>query len=142
MQSTNSGIIELTKILFVASNPHETSRLRIAEEGRDIKDELKKAKNRDQFDFFEVHGARISDLQDSLLEHHPHIIHFSGHGESEGIKLQDPHREETQFVGNDALTGLFELFADELQLVFLNSCYSQSQAESLRAGLPVSFEDG
>ncbi len=126
-----------TKILFLSANPqNETNPLRLDTEMRDVELELKRAKNRDDFSLIKRTAVRISDLQDLLLNESPNFIHFAGHGYEEGIVLYNNRTDEEQIVNSQALADLFELFAEDLECVFLNSCYSEEQAKLILEYVP------
>jgi hypothetical protein len=58
----------------------------------------------------------------------PHIIHFSGHGEEEGIILLN--RKDNELVLNsEAAKLLFSPLSGSTKLIILNSCLSSIQAE-------------
>jgi CHAT domain len=120
--------IQMKKILFLAANPKGTVRLRLDEELREIETGLQLAKNRDRF-ILESRGAvRPRDIGRAILNFAPQIVHFSGHGvENEGLVFEDNTGRE-KFVDVEGLAGLFELFADQVECVVLNACYSQVQA--------------
>lgn len=124
------------KILFLAANPLDTSPLRLDKEMRDIETEIIRSRYRDKFEFIKITAVRIKDLQDALLNHSPHFVHFSGHGTNKGIALLDNHTEKTQLVQSEPLANLFRLFSNDVACVFLNSCYSESQANQIRKYIP------
>jgi hypothetical protein len=121
-----------TKILYVAANPKDTSRLHIDKEIRNVKEALQLSQNRDNILFLTpVLAARTEDLRRELLSNQPNILVFSGHGEVEGICLEGEDGN-MQLVSGKALAGLFKLFANKgLDCVILNSCYSKEQAEAI-----------
>lgn len=121
----------MKRILILSSNPKGTSVLDLDREIREIREGLRRAANRKQFDI-EVRGAvRPIDLRRSLLEVRPWIVHFCGHGGGEGgLVLEDDDGNE-QFVTNEGLTHLFAVFADRVECILLNACYSEVQADAL-----------
>ncbi|MGB7251931.1 MAG: CHAT domain-containing protein [Phormidesmis sp.] len=146
-------------ILFLAANPLSTERLRLDEEIREIEAGLQRAKHRDRFTLKQQWAVRPRDLQRAMLEHKPQIVHFSGHGTgpstpsqssemARDIQLMDDtvvSEEELVFeditgqpklVSAAALASLFELFAESLECVVLNACYSQRQAEAIAQHVP------
>lgn len=119
------------RILILASNPLDSSRLRLDEEVREIDDVLGRAKQRDLFDIRTQPATRPSDIQQALLDYNPQIVHFCGHGDGpQGLVFEDD-RGGSQFVSALALANLFELFADQVKCVVLNACYSEVQAEAI-----------
>lgn len=120
-----------TVILFTCADPSDQSRLRLNDEYRDIEYELMRAKNRDEYELIPCLASRIGDFQRKLLDIRPQIIHFSGHGENEGICLIGDDNGNTNMVENEPLAELFRLFANDIKCIFLNSCYSIHQSKLL-----------
>lgn len=118
-------------ILILASNPKGTSVLDLEREIRDVREGLRRAQNRDEFRI-EVRGAvRPIDLRRALLEVEPQIVHFCGHGTGDdGLVLEDDDGKE-HLVSGETLSRLFELFADKIECVLLNACYSEAQAKAI-----------
>lgn len=152
------------KILFLASNPTDTGKLRLGAELRDIEEGLKLSENRNSFELESRFAVRAKDLSRAMLEEEPQIIHFSGHGVmlntempdipgtrslaweemedleslesiSGGIALEDSEGK-AKIVKAEALGGLFELFGENIKCVFLNACYSDAQAEEIIKHVP------
>ena len=118
-------------ILFLASNPHDTSRLAIDEELRAIDQKLRLTKFRDVFDIKSHWAVRTSDLQELLLRHKPNIVHFSGHGSAlSEIILQDNFGANCP-VSPQALSNLFSILRSEIRCVVLSVCFSHKQAEAI-----------
>jgi hypothetical protein len=123
------------KILFLTSNPSNTSRLRIDKEAREIEEGLRRSNKRDSFDFEIRLATRPRDLSRAILDENPQILHFSGHGETEGILLEDENGA-SKIVTTSAISSLFSLFGDTIKCVLLNSCYSKSQAQEISKHIP------
>ena len=120
------------KILILAANPRNTSKLRLDEEVREIDEGIKRANNRDMFDLKQKWAVRQRDFYRAILEIQPQILHFSGHGEGEdGIALED-ETGSAALINTESLEGLFKLFAKKgMECVVLNACYSEVQAEAI-----------
>ena len=120
----------LKKILILSANPINTSQLRLDEEVREIDSGLRRAKHRDKFILEQRWATRPRDLRQALLDVRPNIVHFSGHGTTDGIMLEDTSNQ-SKLISSIALSGLFELFANSVECVLLNACYSNNQAEGI-----------
>jgi hypothetical protein len=119
------------KILILTANPKDTTRLRLDEEVREINNGLQRSRYRDVYMLEAVWAARPSDVRRAMLDHKPNIVHFCGHGSGqEGIVFEDNTGNATA-VDADTLAGFFKLFADQVECVFLNACYSEVQAEAI-----------
>lgn len=126
------------KILFLAASPRDSKPLRLGEEMREIEEALLKTRFRDRFELHQKWAVRVGDLQGALLQHQPHIVHFSGHGivpkgaATNGIVLED-NRGNGQPVPIEAVAKMFEILKDNIRCVVLNACYMTAQAEALAA---------
>ena len=119
-------------ILVLAANPKDTPRLRLDQEVREIDNGLQRAQRREELFILEQKWAtRPVDVRRAVLDFRPQIVHFCGHGgEEKGIAFED-ETGHTKLVGADALGEFFELFADSVECVVLNACYSEIQAEAI-----------
>ena len=73
----------------------------------------------------------VEDIRRAMLDHEPNIVHFCGHGGGEeGLVFEDV-TGQVKLVSAEALAGLFSLFADKLDCVLLNACYSELQAKEI-----------
>ncbi|MEI7869852.1 MAG: CHAT domain-containing protein [Candidatus Methylumidiphilus sp.] len=119
-----------TKILIVAANPWDSKRLGLDEEYREIKNIWQQSKQREQFVLEYAPAAREAELRQALLDFEPNIIHFSGHGELNGLFFMDDNGN-SQLISKPALASLFALFSSQIRCVVLNACYSEEQALSI-----------
>lgn len=121
----------IKKILILAANPSDRAQLRLGEEFREIEEGLRRSKNREQFIIEKRSAVRFIDLRRALLDCNPNIVHFCGHGETEGIMFEDVNGE-TALVGSDILSRLFELFVERgVECVVLNACYTEPLANEI-----------
>ena len=74
-------------ILFLAANPKSTDRLRLDEEVRTIDERLRLAQYRDKFNLEQQWAVRTGDILDAMLRYQPDIVHFSGHGSTDGALI-------------------------------------------------------
>ncbi|AFZ01297.1 SAV_2336 N-terminal domain-related protein [Calothrix sp. PCC 6303] len=123
--------VGLKKILILSANPNNTSRLRLGEEIREIKQGLQLATRRDRFVIESAEVVRYRDIHRSILNSEPQIVHFSGHGAGEPGLVFEDNAGKQKLVDAEALAGLFELFADQVECVLLNACYSEIQAQAI-----------
>jgi tetratricopeptide (TPR) repeat protein len=124
------------KILILAANPKNSVPLRLDEEVREIDEGLRRAQMRDRFELEQKWAVRPRDVQRAILEFAPQIVHFSGHGVGEGGLALEDELGQAKLVSTSALAGLFELFADQVECVLLNACYSVLQAEAIALHIP------
>lgn len=123
---------EQIKILFLAANPADRTRLELSCEFRAIQDALLRGKYRDRFKLLLPQFAvRIEDFTSALTRHQPHVVHFSGHGSIEqGIAFEGAGRSSRP-AGREELTDLFKVLARNARLIFLNACHTREQAAIL-----------
>jgi hypothetical protein len=118
------------RILILAANPRDSSRLRLDQEIRDIDNGLQRASKRDDLVLKQQLAARPVDVRRAMLDFRPNIVHFCGHGAEEGVAFED-ETGLTKLVSAEALSRFFELFADKIDCVLLNACYTEAQAEAI-----------
>ena len=129
MKITDPGLMK--KILILAANPQGTSHLRLDREVRAIDEGLRRSHLGDQFQIEQRWASRPRDVQRALLDVEPQIVHFCGHGEGQvGLVLED-ETGRVKLVSTEALSKLFELFADRVECVLLNACYTEVQADAI-----------
>ena len=124
------------KILFLASDPSDVTRLRLGQELRDIRERLQLAKERDRFVLESRESVRPGDITQAMFDIEPQIVHFSGHATDKGELCFENLLGKVQSVQPDALAALFELVADQVNCVVLNACYSEVQAKAIAQHIP------
>ncbi len=128
-------------ILFLAANPKNTSQLGLDDEVREIEIGLQRSRYRDLFELKQRWAVSPREMQRSIEDLKPHIVHFSGHGVGEdGLALEDENGD-VKFVQADALAQLFRLFVapftnPPVECVLMNACYSEVQADAIAAHVP------
>lgn len=119
-------------ILFLSADPTDISRLRLGEEFREVDEQLTLARYRERFNLSLPYlSIRPRDISRALLEAQPQIVHFSGHGTSEGALCFEDESGKAHFVQPEALAGLFKQFAEQVKCVVLNACYAEKQAKAI-----------
>ncbi|MEL4898006.1 CHAT domain-containing protein [Crocosphaera sp. Alani8] len=126
----------MKKLLLLSANPKDTTQLRVDEEVREIREGLRRSRQREDFVIETALAVRYRDIRRTILDHEPNIVHFSGHGEGkEGLIFED-ETGNSKFIEAEALANLFELFADSIECVVLNACYSDVQAKAIAQHIP------
>jgi hypothetical protein len=119
-------------ILFLASDPTDASRLRLGKEFQEIQDQLKKARLRNRFKLeLPQLSLQATVISQALLDTRPEIVHFSGHGTSEGALCFEGPTGKIHLVQPNALSSLFKEFSQHITCVLLNACYSEIQANAI-----------
>jgi hypothetical protein len=68
------------KSWFLSANPVGTVPLQLDEEAREIEVKIRASEHRDSLELITKWAVRPDDLLQSLNQHKPHVVHFSGHG--------------------------------------------------------------
>ncbi|MGD1872411.1 MAG: CHAT domain-containing protein [Mastigocoleus sp.] len=124
------------KILFLAADPSDASRLRLGQELRDIRERLQIAKERGKYQLEQRESVRVGDITQAIFDIEPQIIHFSGHGTNHGKLCFEDEVGQIQPVEADALAAMFELLLEQVNCVLLNACYSEIQAKAIAQHIP------
>jgi hypothetical protein len=119
----------MKKILILAANPRKD--LNLDREIRDLKRIIESSQDTEDFEVVNELAVRVSDLQDLLFKYRPQIVHFCGHGGGELGLMFESDSDQEQQVETAALSDLFRLFANNVECVLLNACYSETQADSI-----------
>jgi CHAT domain len=116
------------KILILAAIPHG---LRLDKEIRSVEECIRRAVRRDMFEVDIRTAIRPQDIRRAIAEEKPTIVHFCGHGLSDGSLLLEDNGGENKAVSPEGLASLFELHADYVNCVLLNACHSVKSAEAI-----------
>ncbi|MGE5341254.1 MAG: CHAT domain-containing protein [Candidatus Omnitrophota bacterium] len=121
----------MKKILILSANPFDnTIRLKLDKEFNEIKEALRRATHRGQFTIVSEWAVSFDSLRRALLDHEPQIVHFSGHGDEEGLIMEGDWGIGVS-ISSEALSSLFELFSNYVECVILNACYTAPQAAAI-----------
>jgi CHAT domain-containing protein len=121
---------EPLRILILAANPVETSKMALETEHRLLRNKMRANAKAGNCEMLFEWAARLTDLKDALVGHKPHVIHFAGHGTPGGICLENDEGRSSS-VTKTQLADLFKSAGEHLRLVVLNSCFSAQQAEAI-----------
>jgi len=124
------------KILFLAADPTNSTRLRLGQELRDIREKLQLSKLRDTFALESRESVRSGDITQAIFDVEPHVVHFSGHGTETGELVFENVLGQAQPVSPAALASLFSLIVGQVGCVILNACYSKPQAKAIAEYVP------
>jgi hypothetical protein len=110
--------LKTLKILFLAANPLDSGRLQLEAEARDSEEGLERSAQRERMAFDCKFAVRVRDLRRSLLDSHPQVVHFSGHGDGPASTVLQDDEGESVYVETQALAYLFDVLRDSLRLLF------------------------
>ncbi len=125
-------------VLFLAANPLDTMDednlpLRLDEEVRSIQMKIRASEHRDAVEPISRWAVRTDDLLQSLNEHRPHIVHFSGHGTPDGDLVFQNDDGSSRLVSKAAIAATMKTMVqhDHLRLIIFNACFSDAQAKAV-----------
>jgi hypothetical protein len=135
-------MVEPLAALFVTANPSGTDPLRLDRELRVINEALSLGHFRDRWRMDIRPAATANDLRRALLgQQRYELVHISGHGEQEGLILEDEHGEAVQ-IPPQWLAQLFAKYVPprgQLRCVVLNACWSLSSGEPTALEVPFTI---
>jgi hypothetical protein len=125
------------KILMLTANPAGSYQLELEKEHSRITKKLRE--KTEQFSLIVHHAVNNTEFKELNETAKPNVLHFSGHGNSNGIMLQNDDKNGAALLTARALDALFEYFADEgilFKAVVLNACYTEDQAQAIANHVP------
>lgn len=133
-------------VLFLGSDPFDKPRLRLDSEVREIQGALLSSGLRDRIRFEIRLAVTPTDIARSISMSQPTIVHFSGHGSSGFLGLQD-ERGRSIMLHAKTFLDIVLPFYNRIRCIILNAAYSQSLARELSAriefaiGMPPNLSD-
>ena len=126
----NDFNMEKKKILILSASPKGVKALNLDTEFCGIYENLRNATNNKKFDIELNSSFNISEIQSVIRKYKPAFVHFSGHGDKNGILCKDDSGN-AKLVTLDALAELFGLCRDYVNCVILNACHSEHTAKAI-----------
>jgi CheY-like chemotaxis protein len=119
-------------ILFLSANPAQSDPSDLINECNRINQKIRASAGRELLKLEQRHDISIKWLIEELLNYKPKILHFSGHGsEKSALLFKNENTGQIEEVPPSALVKLFKVLGKEINLVFLNACYSEKQARAI-----------
>jgi hypothetical protein len=120
-------------VLFLTSNPPAGKPLRVDAEVRRVQEAVRGSKFRDNVTIEYRPAADLDTIMDGLNDHHPQVVHFSGHGDEEGLladrgKVARPTAESLPY---SQLAKALAATDYRPEIVVLNSCWSSAAKKSI-----------
>lgn len=119
-------------ILLVSAEPAGMDPLYVGREERVIDEELNRRTRRAEWALQCKRAVRFNDLDHTLRQVQPRILHFSGHGGDDGLYLEDD-AGNARLVRADALARLLAAARVRLDCIVMNACRIGAQAHLLAA---------
>ncbi len=119
------------KILILAANPKGD--LRLDYEIKDLKDAIKR---NEKFDVEIELAVNAESIDNLILENHPLIVHFCGHGAGKkGLVFVNKEGIE-QPLSNEELANILNSHGEGIECILLNACYTEVQADVIAEYIP------
>lgn len=119
------------RILMLAASPKDLGKLALEQEHVLLRNRMRQNLEAANCELLFEWAVRPLDLQLALKNNKPHVIHFAGHGNREGIWLEDDEGKSLP-LSKEVLAVLLDAGRPELRLVMLNACSSTQQLDKLR----------
>jgi hypothetical protein len=118
-------------VLMMCASPKDEIPLRLDQEARDLKEQLRLVENKkNEVIVSHAWAVRTDQVQMEVMNNTPDILHFSGHG-NKGILCFEDKNGDTAVVPASAIEGLVSL-SDSIDCLVLNACYSDSVAKKVQ----------
>jgi hypothetical protein len=130
-EAEDTGRGQRLQVLFVAANPAALPELQLSAEAARIEDKLRGTPAERQIEVRYGWRAGPESLVDLLVADVPDVLHFAGHGASDGSMLLEQLDGSPHPVRPEALAGLLGARARRPRMIVLNACYSVLMARAL-----------
>jgi hypothetical protein len=113
-------------VLYSTANPDTSKPLRVDAEMRQVQEAVRGSRLRDNIALHHRPAANLQSIMDALNDIAPGIVHFSGHGYSGGIEVDDADvsRPSAKALTFDLLAKAIAAVDRPPKVVVLNSCHS------------------
>jgi hypothetical protein len=128
------------KVLYLTADPDRRNRIRVDAEVRRVREAIRGSAFRENITLEYRPAADVRTLLDGLNDHRPQIVHFSGHGDAQGIATDNASfgRRANEAVSFELLAKALGATDSRPRIVVLNSCSSSGARKALGAlGLTV-----
>lgn len=116
------------KVLMMMASPMKQTHLRLDQEARDMAHELAMVSGAaQQVEVVYAHAVRIKDIQGSILNAKPKVLHFSGHGSPGSLCFENDQGTAQNLEADDFAE--FLSYLKGVECVVLNACFSDSVAK-------------
>lgn len=124
--------LPIVTVLMMCASPKDAGDpLRLDEEARDLKEQIRLVDNPKQ-DIVVQHAwaVRNDQVQMEVMNSAPDVLHFSGHGAT-GLLCFEDKNGQVASVSAAAVEGLIKL-SDSVECLVLNACFSESIATQVK----------
>ena len=119
------------RVLFMAADPEDASRVATGAEYKAIKDRLRSSLELKRLVLEVELDVRPSEVAPLVATEKPRIVHFCAHGDGVGQLLLVGSNQQGAPLPPEHLAHVFQLVGANVRCVVLTACYSKIQAEML-----------
>ena len=126
--------VEKCDVLVLAANPTTTQPLQLKKETELIREKLQQTEFGKNYIVYGEENAFIEDLSKYLLKYEPRILHFSGHGNSQGEIILNNRQGEAEVLPLETLSELLSIVRKDgkpIECVVFNACFSLKKADAV-----------
>jgi hypothetical protein len=120
---TVSATTEQT-VLYLAASPQGLPALRSDVEARKVRERLQAGPQRSRYRIEWCPASRFDDMTQALIDYEPHVVHFSGHGDTDGNLIVEDDRGEPDLITPEGLADIFGQHRSTIRCVIVNACHS------------------
>lgn len=124
-----------SKILILYSNPATTDHLRLDREHKRIDQALKETGS-SPFEVLRRHAVTVLDVTRELCGYRYEVVHFSGHGSSDGLYVDSAEGESADLLSAAKLARIIKETQPSLAAIVLMTCYSADLLHHFSACAP------
>jgi hypothetical protein len=128
--ATEAAVSERT-ILYLAAVPRDMAPLRLDQEKRDVEERLQLRRNRHHYRMEYWSAVRLRDIGQALVESQPCIVHFAGHGNTDGGIYIEDDAGYSELLDPAGLAKWLRGYSKWIKCVIVNACNSLPLAEAI-----------
>jgi len=127
------------KILYLAAAPTSEERLRVDREYAELQNLIDTPLFKDRIQLYSRHAVTPQEILNAFNRIKPDIIHFSGHGDDDGILVDDGTLDgfDGVDIDYDILAKMIKSLEVKPQILILNSCRSAAQIDQFLQVCPL-----
>jgi hypothetical protein len=118
-------------ILYLAAVPRDMTPLRLDQEQRDVEERLQLRGNRHHYRMKYWSAVRLRDIGQALVDNKPYIVHFAGHGNTDGGIYIEDDAGFSELLDPVGLAEWLRGYSKWIKCVIVNACNSLPLAEAV-----------
>lgn len=124
-------------VLLLFADPEAT--LRLDREMRAIHQAVRLSEQRDRVKLEARWATRPSDITQAILDTHPTVVHFSGHGTAASELAFEGEDGDARVIEPADLVGLVRAIGESVRVILYNACWSAAAATAMADRVEVAI---